>query len=104
LHTLICKGAVDEVLSQCTRVNIKGAITAVQAETRRQTPGNSGRSEWSRFRVIAVAYKEMPGSSNEPVYGVKDESDLILLGFLAFPRPAQGHRTRSFEAAFRPGA
>ncbi|MGB8294504.1 MAG: HAD-IC family P-type ATPase [Polyangia bacterium] len=31
-HTLICKGAVDEVLSQCSRVDIKGAITPVQAE------------------------------------------------------------------------
>jgi Mg2+-importing ATPase len=29
----------------------------------------------------------MPGASDEPVYGVKDESDLILLGFLAFLDP-----------------
>src|SRR5665811_826920 len=39
------------------------------------------------FRVIALAYKQMPGSSDEPVYSVKDESDLILLGFLAFLDP-----------------
>jgi Mg2+-importing ATPase len=39
------------------------------------------------FRVIALAYKEMPGSSDEPTYAVKDESDLILLGFLAFLDP-----------------
>jgi len=31
------------------------------------------------FRVIALAYKEMPGAPDEPVYSVKDESDLILL-------------------------
>ncbi len=39
------------------------------------------------FRVIALAYKEMPGATDEPVYSVKDESDLILLGFLAFLDP-----------------
>jgi len=39
------------------------------------------------FRVIALAYKQMPGGSDEPVYSVKDESDLILLGFLAFLDP-----------------
>jgi Mg2+-importing ATPase len=46
------------------------------------------------FRVITLAYKEMPGSSDEPVYAVKDESDLTLLGFLAFldpPRGTSGH-------------
>jgi Mg2+-importing ATPase len=87
LHTLICKGAVDEVLSQCTRVDIKGAISAVQAEHDAKRRQIADDLNGQGFRVIAVAYKEMPGSSNEPVYGVKDESDLILLGFLAFLDP-----------------
>ena len=39
------------------------------------------------FRVIALAYKEMPGAPDEPVYAVKDESELTLLGFLAFLDP-----------------
>ena len=33
LNTLICKGAVDEVLKLCTRVDIKGAIIDVQVNT-----------------------------------------------------------------------
>ena len=37
--------------------------------------------------MIALAYKKMPGGLDEPVYAVKDESDLILLGFLAFLDP-----------------
>jgi Mg2+-importing ATPase len=39
------------------------------------------------FRVIALAYKDMPGAPDEPVYAVKDESGLTLLGFLAFLDP-----------------
>ena len=53
------------------------------------------------FRVIALAYKEMPGAPDEPVYAVKDESDLILLGFLGLSRPAQGDCRGGLAAAAR---
>jgi len=87
LNTLICKGAVDEVLSQCTRVDVKGQIIAVEPEhdTKRRQIADDLNGQG--FRVIAVAYKEMPGASDDPVYAVKDEADLILLGFLAFLDP-----------------
>ncbi len=39
------------------------------------------------FRVIALSYKEMPGAPDEPVYEVKDESELVLLGYLSFLDP-----------------
>jgi len=87
LNTLICKGAVDEVLSRCTRVVLNGDVLAVQPEHdahRRQMVNDlNGQG----FRVIALAYKEMPDAPDEPVYTVRDESDLILLGFLAFLDP-----------------
>jgi Mg2+-importing ATPase len=87
LNTLICKGAVDEVMSLCTRVEINGEVLDVlpehDAHRRQMVDELNGQG----FRVIALAYKEMPGSSDEPVYAVKDESDLILLGFLAFLDP-----------------
>ena len=87
LNTLICKGAVDEVMRLCTRVNLHGELVAVEPEhdeKRRQIADDLNNQG---FRVIALAYKEMPGSSDDPVYSVKDESDLILLGFLAFLDP-----------------
>jgi len=87
LNTLICKGAVDEVMRQCTRVEVQGEIIEVLPDhdvKRRQLAEDlNGQG----FRVIALAYKQMPGSSDEPVYAIKDESDLILLGFLAFLDP-----------------
>ena len=87
LNTLICKGAVDEVLEQCTRVEVNGEVIPVQSEydvKRRQIADDlNGQG----FRVIALAYKEMPNAPDEPVYSVKDESDLTLLGFLAFLDP-----------------
>lgn len=87
LNTLICKGAVDEVMSLCTHVEINGAIIAIDPkhDTLRQQIANDLNSQG--FRVIALAYKEMPNAPDEPVYSIKDESNLILLGFLAFLDP-----------------
>ena len=97
LNTLICKGAVEEVLNQCTRVEVKGELIEVlpehDAKRRRLADELNGQG----FRVIALAYKQMPGSPDEPVYSVKDESDLILLGFLAFLDPPKETATEALK-------
>ena len=97
LNTLICKGAVDEVLSQCTRVEVKGEVIEVLPEhdAKRRQLADDLNSQG--FRVIALAYKQMPGASDEPVYSVKDESGLILLGFLAFLDPPKDTATEALK-------
>jgi len=87
LNTLICKGAVSEVMSLCTRVEVKGESIEVLPEHDAKRRQLADDLNGQGFRVIALAYKQMPGGSDEPVYSVKDESDLILLGFLAFLDP-----------------
>jgi Mg2+-importing ATPase len=94
LNTLICKGAVDEVLDLCTRVQEKEEVIDVLPEhdaKRRQLADDLNAQG---FRVVALAFKQMPGASDQPVYSVKDESDLILLGFLAFLDTAAEALTR----------
>jgi len=87
LNTLICKGAVEEVLDQCTRVEVKGEIIEILPEHDAKRRQLADELNSQGFRVIALAYKQMPGASDEPVYSIKDEADLILLGFLAFLDP-----------------
>ncbi|CAH1085529.1 magnesium-translocating P-type ATPase [Candidatus Nitrotoga sp. 1052] len=101
LNTLICKGAVEEVLSLCTRVELNGEVIAVQAEhdTRRRQLADELNGQG--FRVIALAYKQMQGASDEPVYAVKDESDLILLGFLAFLDPPKDTAAEALKRLHR---
>jgi Mg2+-importing ATPase len=97
LNTLICKGAVEEVLGLCTRVEVKGEVIEVlpdhDAKRRQLADDLNGQG----FRVIALAYKQMPGGSDAPVYSVKDESDLILLGFLAFLDPPKDTATEALK-------
>ena len=87
LNTLICKGALDEVMSLCSRVEINDLVVGMSPEHDAKSRQMAGELNGVGFRVIALAYKEMPGAKDEPVYSVKDESDLILLGFLAFLDP-----------------
>ena len=87
LNTLICKGAVEEVLSLCTRVEVKGEVIEVLPEHDAKRRQIADDLNGQGFRVIALAYKQMPGATDDPTYAVKDESDLILLGFLAFLDP-----------------
>ena len=84
-HELICKGALEEMLSACTRLRVGNEVhlltEARQADIRRVT------AELNRdgLRVIAVGVKEMPPT--QETYGVADESDLVLVGYIAFLDP-----------------
>ncbi len=87
-HILICKGAVEEITSLSPKVEIEGKVVTAKSDD------EAGRNKLVQelnsqgFRVVAVAYKVMPaGDSDEPHYAVSDESDLTLLGYLAFLDP-----------------
>ena len=51
------------------------------------------------FRVVAVAYKEMPPAKT--TYSVADEADLTLLGYIAFLDPPKESRARGHRRAGR---
>jgi P-type Mg2+ transporter len=97
LNTLICKGAVEEVLGLCTRVEVKGEVIEVLPEHDAKRRLLADDLNGQGFRVIALAYKQMPGATDEPVYAIKDESDLILLGFLAFLDPPKDSATEALN-------
>jgi Mg2+-importing ATPase len=86
-HTLICKGAVEEIVHLCISVEIKD-------EVRPLSPDHHGKMDelvrdlnTDGFRVIALAYKQVSNASDSPQYSIRDEADLTLLGFLAFLDP-----------------
>ncbi|HLO33595.1 MAG TPA: magnesium-translocating P-type ATPase [Anaerolineales bacterium] len=86
-HILICKGAVEEIMRLSPCVEVGGQVLDVTAEhdTHRKLLVQALNSQG--FRVVAVAYKVMPGDNDEPCYTIQDESDLTLLGYLAFLDP-----------------
>ena len=87
LNTLICKGAVEEIMACCNQVEIEGKILPLLPEYIENAKKIVDNLNAQGFRVVALAFKEMPGASDAPVYHVKDEAELVLLGFLAFLDP-----------------
>jgi len=84
---LICKGAVEEIMRLSTHVEVEGEVLKVTAEHDEHRKRRVKELNEEGFRVIAVAYRIFPGDNDEPHYSVQDESDLTLLGYMAFLDP-----------------
>ena len=86
-HILICKGAVEEIMRLSPRVEVEGEVLDVTPEHDAHRKLLVQELNAHGFRVVAVAYKVMPGDDDEPHYTLQDESDLTLLGYMAFLDP-----------------
>lgn len=87
VHILICKGAFEEVVSQCTGIEINSKIVNMSPEQAAKCREVATGISAEGFRVIAIAYKKIQGAAAGTIYSIKDESDLVLLGFLSFFDP-----------------
>ena len=84
-HILICKGAVEEVFAACKYYAIDGETGPLDPSHFAQAQETTAKLNADGFRVIAVAFKEMP--PEQTAYSVKDEAGLTLLGYIAFLDP-----------------
>jgi len=82
-HILICKGAVEEILSICSHLhnNATAFTPELLAQVRAVTQDLNGQG----LRVVAVATKTMPATRT--TYSIEDETGLTLLGYIAFLDP-----------------
>ncbi len=84
-HLLICKGAVEELFSISTHYETENECGRLDPSHLETAKRETAELNADGFRVVAVAYKEMP--PGQTVYTVADESDLTLLGYIAFLDP-----------------
>ncbi|MEG0794097.1 MAG: magnesium-translocating P-type ATPase [Anaerovoracaceae bacterium] len=89
---LITKGAVEEMLSICTYVEYQGKILPLTNDICTEILQTMGKLNADGMRVIAVAQKTNP--STVGVFSVADESEMVLMGYLAFLDPPK-ETTRS---------
>jgi P-type Mg2+ transporter len=100
-HILICKGAVEEILQVSTRIESEGKILPLDESFHAQVPQLIQELNEDGFRVIAVAYKEMPPAQLN--YSIADENDLILIGYIAFLDPPKESAGQAITALNRNG-
>ena len=82
---LITKGAVDEVLAICSFIDIDGVAIEMTPELRKKAYEVYEKNNDDGLRVLAVAQKnEIHGVET---FGVQDESQMVLIGFVGFLDP-----------------
>lgn len=93
---LITKGAVEEMLKCCSHAEIDGKLVALTEETRTFIIRKSDDLNGKGMRVIAVAQKTNPAPVGQ--FSVNDESDMVLIGFLAFLDPPKATTKSAIKA------
>ncbi|HON86481.1 MAG TPA: magnesium-translocating P-type ATPase [Syntrophorhabdaceae bacterium] len=92
-HVLICKGAVEEIYSCCSSYQIGEEVYPLIDMIRVDLFEEVERLNRDGFRVLGIAYREFPRT--KAVFTVEDESNLILLGYIAFFDPPKIYATEA---------
>jgi Mg2+-importing ATPase len=95
-HELICKGAVEEIVAACTQVRDGEHTVALDAAMLERVLRVTRELNEHGLRVVAVAMKEIPPS--QVVYSVADESELTLIGYIAFLDPPKESTAPALKA------
>ena len=82
---LITKGAVEEILSICSYIEIDGEVKGITDDLIANAKKIAEENNLEGIRVVAVAQKN--NVHGVDVFGVQDESDMVLIGFVGFLDP-----------------
>jgi Mg2+-importing ATPase len=95
-HQLICKGAIDEVLSVCAFSREHGQDVPLDAARVAALRQEADALANQGLRLVAVAARL--ASADKRVYAVADERDLVLMGYVAFIDPPKESAGPAIEA------
>jgi Mg2+-importing ATPase len=98
---MITKGAVEEMLSVCSHAEYGGKVARLTAELKKEVLKTVDKYNNDGFRVIAVAQKTNP--SPVGAFSVADESDMVLIGYLAFLDPPKHDAAQAIQALLEYG-
>jgi len=82
---LITKGAIEEMLSISTYAEYGGKVEPMTDSIRREILDTCQKYNSDGLRVLGVAQKTNP--SPERAFSIDDESNMVLIGYLAFLDP-----------------
>ncbi|MBD7914361.1 magnesium-translocating P-type ATPase [Clostridium sp. Sa3CUN1] len=82
---LITKGAIEEMLEVSTHVEYYGEIRIITKEIKNEILDRVSKYNNQGMRILGISQKNNPSRINE--LSVKDENDMVLMGFLAFLDP-----------------
>ena len=93
--SMVTKGALEEMLAISSYVEYKNRITELTEEIRQEILAEVAQLNEQGLRVLGVSYKS--DLEEDYDYEVKDESDMILTGYLAFLDPPKSSAAPAIE-------
>jgi Mg2+-importing ATPase len=100
-HVLICKGAVEEIFSVCNKYQVDDEIYPLIPMIQNDLYEEVEDLNNDGYRVLAIGYREF--TKDKTVFTVSDESDLILLGYIAFFDPPKESTPEAIAALHNSG-
>lgn len=94
--TMITKGALEEILSICSTVELGGRVISLNDELEREVLERGQSLSEDGMRVLGVARKDEPAGVG--ALTVDDERDMMLIGYLAFLDPPKEDAGAAIEA------
>lgn len=93
---MITKGAIEEMLEISSFVDFKGSVATLTAEIKQQVLNKVNELNEDGLRVIGVAQKTNPSVVGE--FSTSDESEMVLIGYLAFLDPPKETTKQALHA------
>jgi Mg2+-importing ATPase len=93
---MVTKGAVEEMLSICSFVEYQGEVEPLTGALKEKILRTVAGFNEDGMRVIAVAQKNNPSPIR--AFGVRDEYDMVLIGYLAFLDPPKDSVSAAIKA------
>lgn len=96
---MVTKGAVEEMLSICSFAECDGKVRPMTKELKSRILATVDDLNEKGFRVLAIAQKSNPSPAG--AFGVTDECDMVLMGYLAFldpPKESTADAIRALKA------
>ncbi|RTK95856.1 MAG: magnesium-translocating P-type ATPase [Neisseriaceae bacterium] len=93
---LICKGAVEEMLSCCKYAEHDGQVMPLTEELLERLLSVTADLNSDGLRVVAVAKKNYPIDKKN--YSISDEKEMTLIGYVAFLDPPKETTQPAIEA------
>lgn len=93
---VVTKGAVEEMLSICSFAECDGKVRPMTKELKSRILATVDDLNEKGFRVLAIAQKSNPSPAG--AFGVTDECDMVLMGYLAFLDPPKESTADAIKA------
>jgi len=93
---LVTKGAVEEMLAVCTFAEYQGNVVPLTENIKNEVKEMVRRLNEDGMRVIAVAQKNNIPEDNS--FGVKDECEMVLMGYIGFLDPPKETASQAIAA------